>query len=210
MPLAFSTGCCSPRQRASPYRAEPSLRRHACNTVVWSRPPNASPISGKLCVVSSFASAIAICRGRAIERLRRFDNKSATRILKYSATVFWMFSTVTSLSCNASTSRSASLANSSVIGWPVKRAFASTRRNAPSSSRTFERIRCAMKNATSSGSASRFGRGFADQDRDARLELRRLDRDREPPAEPRLQTLLEARHFLRIAVAGQDDLPLTF
>ena len=33
--------------------------RQACSTVVWSRPPNASPISGRLCSVSSLAMAMA-------------------------------------------------------------------------------------------------------------------------------------------------------
>ena len=58
-----------------------AILRHAWITVVWSRPPKASPISGKLWLVNSLDQAIAICRGLAIDRLRLFDNKSATRIL---------------------------------------------------------------------------------------------------------------------------------
>src|SRR5690606_35907797 len=38
----------------------------ACRTVVWSRPPKRSPISGRLFCVSSLARYMAICRGRAI------------------------------------------------------------------------------------------------------------------------------------------------
>jgi hypothetical protein len=55
-----------------------------------------------------------------------------------------------------------------------------------------------------------FRRRFAHQDRHARLELGLLDGDRQPPTETRLQALLEARDFLWITVAGQDNLPLTF
>ena len=58
-----------------------SILRQACSTVVWSRPPKASPISGRLCSVNSFESAIAICRGRAMVRVRRLESSSATRIL---------------------------------------------------------------------------------------------------------------------------------
>jgi hypothetical protein len=52
--------------------------------------------------------------------------------------------------------------------------------------------------------------GLALQDRDARLEFRRFDRDRQAPAEARAQPFLEPFHLLRIAVGGQDDLLLTF
>ena len=43
----------------------------ACITVVWSRPPNFRPISGKERDVSCFARYMATCRGRATERARR-------------------------------------------------------------------------------------------------------------------------------------------
>ena len=39
---------------------------------MWSLPPKASPISGRLNGVNSFANAIAICRGRAKFRERFF------------------------------------------------------------------------------------------------------------------------------------------
>ena len=66
--------------------------------------PKASPISGKLCWVSSFASAIATWRGLAMLRLRRLLWRSEILILKYSATVRWILSTLTCLSCRASRS----------------------------------------------------------------------------------------------------------
>src|SRR5213082_3413155 len=69
--------------------------RHACSTVVWSRLPKASPISGRLIWVRSLASAMATWRGRATLRLRFFECMSDILILKYSATVFWMPSTLT-------------------------------------------------------------------------------------------------------------------
>src|ERR1700680_4584682 len=109
-----------------------------------------------------------------------------------------MFSTVISRACIDSRSFSASLVNSTVIGWPVKREFAITRRSAPSSSRTLERMRFAMKKATSSGSSTPENCAL----------VRRLDRHRQPPPETRLQALLETVDFLRIAVAGEDDLVL--
>ena len=68
----------------------------------------------------------------------------------------------------------------------------------------------ATKNATSSGRSLPVGLGLRHQDRDAGFEFRRLDRDREAPAEARLQALLEARDLLRVAVAGEDDLLLAF
>ncbi len=50
----------------------PPILRTACSTVVWSRPPNSSPISGRLFCVISLARYIAIWRGRAIEAGRFF------------------------------------------------------------------------------------------------------------------------------------------
>ena len=50
-----------------------------------------------------------------------------------------MLSMVTSLSCKASKSRSASFTKSIDIGRPVKLALAITRLSAPSSSRTLDR-----------------------------------------------------------------------
>ena len=58
-----------------------------------------------------------------------------------------------------------------------------TRLSAPSSSRTFERMCLAMKNATCSSSFKARHRGLGEQDRDPHLELRRVERDGESPAE---------------------------
>ena len=52
--------------------------------------------------------------------------------------------------------------------------------------------------------------GFGLEDRRAGLELRRLDRDREPPAEARFQPLFEPVDLFRVAVAGKDHLLLAF
>ena len=49
---------------------------------------------------------------------------------------------------------------------------------------------------------------LADQDRDAGLELRRLDGHGQSPAEARLEPLLEAIDLSRVAITGQDDLVL--
>jgi len=160
--------------------------------------------------VSSFDNAIATWRGRVIERLRRFDNRSATRILKYSATVFWMFSIVTSRSCNASRSFSASFAKSSVIGRPVNCEFAITRRSAPSSSRTLERMRLATKNATSSGNSTLAALALLIRIATHVSSSGGSIAHREAPAEAGLQALFEALHFLRITVTGEDHLLLPF
>ena len=65
-----------------------STLRTACITVVWSRPPNFRPISGKDRAVNCFAKYIAIWRGRATARARRDEYISDKRILKCSATRF--------------------------------------------------------------------------------------------------------------------------
>jgi hypothetical protein len=58
-----------------------AIWRHACSTVVWSRPPKLLPISGSYIWVSSLASAIATWRGRATARERFFECMSEIRIL---------------------------------------------------------------------------------------------------------------------------------
>ena len=180
--------------------------RQACSTVVWSRLPKASPISGRLIWVSSLASAIATWRGRATLRLRFFECMSEILILKYSATVFWIPSTLTWRFATLRMSRSASLARSSESSRALKREKASTFFSAPSSSRTFDRMCLAMKKAMSSDSAIDVRFGLLQHDRDAHLELRRLDRHRETPAEARDQALLHAGDLLGVGVAGDDDL----
>ena len=51
---------------------------------------------------------------------------------------------------------------------------------------------------------------LAHEDRDAGLELGRLDGDGQAPAETRFQALFDPRDLLGVAVAGQHDLLLTF
>ena len=69
-------------------------------------------------------------------------------------------------------------------------------------------MRFAMKKATSSGRLTPPDVCLGHEDRDAGLELGRLDGHRQPPAEARLETLLEPLDFLRVAVAGEDHLVL--
>ena len=57
------------------------ILRTACSTVVWSRPPKSSPISGRLFWVSSLARYMAIWRGRAMLAGRFLLYMSATLIL---------------------------------------------------------------------------------------------------------------------------------
>ena len=85
-----------------------------------------------------------------------------------------------------------------------------TRLSAPSSSRTLERICLAMKKATCSSSCQARRGGLGEQDGDAHLEFRRLERDGEPPAEARDEALLDPGDLLRIGVAGDDDLLVRF
>ena len=58
------------------------------------------------------------------------------------------------------------------------------------------------------GQRDRLGLGLLLEDRDLRLEVRRLDVGDEAPLEPRAQPLLERRDLARRAVAADDDLLL--
>ncbi len=121
-----------------------------------------------------------------------------------------MFSIVTSFACSDSRSFSASRVKSIVIGWPVKREFAMTRCSAPSSSRNVGANAFRDEEGDFLGQRDASGLRLADEDRHARLELRRLDRHRESPAEARFQALFEAVDFLRITIAREDDVMLAF
>src|SRR5207245_10373053 len=59
-----------------------SILRTACNTVVWSRPPNRRPISGSERSVKVFARYIATWRGRTTFAVRR-DDKRSDRLTLY-------------------------------------------------------------------------------------------------------------------------------
>lgn len=74
----FSTA--SQARSSSTMRAE--VRRQACNTVVWSRPPKRRPIAGSDSPVSSRARYIATCRGQAIRGVRAVDSISCEEMLK--------------------------------------------------------------------------------------------------------------------------------
>src|SRR3981081_1465430 len=50
------------------------------------------------------------------------------------------------------------------------------------------------------------GLGFFQQDGHSHFQFRRLDGNREAPAEARDQTVFDTGHFLWITVAGNDDL----
>ena len=121
-----------------------------------------------------------------------------------------MFSIVTRRSCSASRSLSASFAKSSVIGRPGE---LRVRDHAAHGAFEFAHVRADALGDEERDFFRQFdaaGGRLAHQDRDARFEFRRLDRHRESPAEARLQALLEAFDFLRIAIAGEDHLLLPF
>ena len=63
-----------------------------------------------------------------------------------------------------------------------------------------------MKNATCSSRVETGRRRLGEQDRDPHLELGRLERDGEAPAEAGDQPFLHAGDLLRVGVAGDDDL----
>ena len=92
---------------------------------MWSRPPNASPISGKLCWVSSFASAIATC-----EPGHRSVASFGHEVSHFYFVIFrdLAFDVIqkTCLSCSASKSFKLSLISSMSNGLPVKLALAIT------------------------------------------------------------------------------------
>ena len=67
-----------------------------------------------------------------------------------------------------------------------------------------------MKKATSSGRPRPSASAFLMQDRDAHLQLGRLDRDGQTPAEARDQPVFHSADFLRVGVAGDDHLLVRF
>ena len=117
---------------------------------------------------------------------------------------------VTSFACSDSRSLSASLVNSSVIALAGE-----ARVGDHAAQRALE---LAHVGADALGDEERHflrqldadGLRLGHEDRHAGLELRRLDRHRESPAEARFEPLLQALDLLRVAVAGQDHLVLAF
>ena len=63
-----------------------------------------------------------------------------------------------------------------------------------------------MYSATSSGSVDRLDGGLLAQDRDAHLELGRLDVGEQAPREARAQAIGDVADLVRLAVGGQHDL----
>ena len=70
---SFSTA--SRELSSEAMRAE--VRRQACRTVVWSRPPNCRPIAGSDSPVSSRARYMATCRGQAMRAARELGEELA-------------------------------------------------------------------------------------------------------------------------------------
>ena len=92
-------------------------------------------------------------------------------------------------------------------GSPVSDEKATTRVSAPSSSRMFVETRPAMNVSTSGSSiADPIGRHPLAQDRDAGLEVGRLDVGDQAPLEPRPQPFLERRDLFRRPVGRDHDL----
>ena len=85
----------------------------------------------------------------------------------------------------------------SVIGAPETEEYAISFTSAPSSSRTFDFVRVAMKTRTSSGSCDTFLLRLLVQDGHRGLEVRRLHIDHQAPFEAGSQPLHKPRHLLR-------------
>ena len=103
-----------------------------------------------------------------------------------------MFSIVINFACNVSRSFNASFVKSSVIALPVKREFAMTRFNAPSELAHVGSDALRDEERHFFGKHHVRGLGFADENRNAGLELRRFDGDGESPSEAGFQAFFEA------------------
>ncbi len=185
-----------------------AIWRQACSTVVWSRPPKLLPISGSDSCVNSLASAIATCRGRATARERFFECMSETLdLVVVGDRLLDVVDRDLAVLHGEQVAQRLLGAARSVISCAVEVRVRQDRASARLRVRArWLRMCFAMKNATCSSSAHAIGVGLLQQDRHAHLELRRLERHREAPAEARDQPLLDAGDFLRVGVAGDDDL----
>src|SRR5919201_1295391 len=126
----------------------------------------------------------------------RLSPVSASHVrLKRSETSSWMRLIETSAASPCGkTSRRTSWASSTVIGRPVRDEKATTRVSAPSSSRMLV------------VDVDSVDLHLLTEDRDARLEVGRLDVGDQPPLEAAAQPLLERRNVARRTVARHDDL----
>ena len=79
-----------PRARRSSAAMRCAVRRQACRTVVWSRPPNCRPIAGSDSPVSSRARYIATWRGQAMRAVRAVERSSSGERPKCSQAAAWI------------------------------------------------------------------------------------------------------------------------
>jgi hypothetical protein len=131
------------KRKAESLAMRRAIRLCACITVEWSR-PKASPIAGNELSVILRHRYIATCRQKAMCCVRFFDLRSASRIWKKSATVFWIAWISGFISCVRIKSRNACRAKSLVMADLLIEASADTRVRQPSSSRTLADTFCAM------------------------------------------------------------------
>ena len=93
-----------------------------------------------------------------------------------------------------------------MISWPVSDAYAISRISDPFELADVRLDLAGDVNRDVVRKRHRFGVRFLLQNRDFRLEIRRLDVRNQPPLEPRPQPLLERWNLMRRAVAADDDL----
>jgi hypothetical protein len=119
-----------------------------------------------------------------------------------------MTSIVTAFSSWASTSFRTSCASGSVISWPGERGVGDEPDQRPLELPDVRLDLAGDVDGDVVGQRHRLGLGLLLENRDLRLEIRRLDVGDEAPFEARPQPLLESRDLVRRAVAADDDLLL--
>ena len=67
-----------------------AVRRHACMTVVWLRPPNARPMAGSVSSVSSRARYMATWRGQATGAARLGESSCSIETPNASQVCSWI------------------------------------------------------------------------------------------------------------------------
>ena len=149
---------------------------------------------------------IAMCRACVSGRDRLFETSSPVESAKYAAVSSRISGGGISVSVCGIRSWSARSASSPSIGWLVSSDHATTRTSAPSSSRTLWSNFEATNSITSGGTGDALALGLELQDRDPRLEVRRLHVDAQTPPEPAHEPLLEPGELVRRAVRRDHDL----
>ena len=183
-----------------------STLRTALMTVVWSRLPKARPSSGKLHLRRCLQRYIATWRANAMLLCRSFDRRSVERSLKWWQTTRWMSSTL------ASFGRAVVVA--AILGpreRQVDGAAEERRLGRQTDERSLELADVAAdhlrdEQAHVVGQLDVLELRLLADDRDARLELRRLDVGHEAPLEARHEALLHLVELLGVLVARDDDL----